>query len=135
MVSFSQVVSLLGAGQNEVSSEKGDLSLFALFLREEVEDKWDVVVSAPWLEANKKEALSYLADKIKSHLKPEELLSLSRIVLIDVGNPALDAVHRAIRVEHGTAEVVDSDFFGLHIKHAYIITLKRVNPKANGETH
>lgn len=130
---MKQVVEKLVSLENEVSREKGEFSLFALFLREDMEDRWDLVVSAHWLEANKKEALSYLANKIKSRLGPEELLSLSRIVFIDVGNPGLDAVHRAIRVEHGTAEVTNSDFFGLHIKHAYIVTSKRVNPGESGQ--
>jgi len=130
---MKQVVEKLVSLENEVSREKGKLSLFALFLREDMEDRWDLVVSAPWLEGNKKETLSYLADKIKLCLDPEELLSLSRIVFIDADNPALDTVHRAIQVEHGTAEVTNSDFFGLHIKHAYIITSKRANPRESGQ--
>ena len=114
--------------ERDISTEKGDFSLFALFLREDAEDKWDFVVSAPWLEKHKKEGIEYLARKLQTNLDQNELLTISKIVLIDRDNPALDAIHRAIRAEHSGIEVKDSNFFGLQIKHAYIITSKK-----NGE--
>jgi hypothetical protein len=113
--------------EHEVSSEKGEFSLFGLFLREDLESKWDLVVSASWIEPDKEHALDYLAKRLQSHLQPQELLTISRIVLVDENSPASEAVHRAIRVEGGTAEVQDSNFFGLQIKHAYIITSKKQN--------
>jgi hypothetical protein len=119
---MNQIVEKLVSLEREISLEKGNFSLFALFLREDVENKWDLVISAPWLMENKKEALDYLVKQLSSHLDDQELLSLSRIVFIDEGDPRLEAICRAIRIEHGTAEVKDSNFFGLQIKHAYIIT-------------
>jgi hypothetical protein len=58
------------------------------------------------------------------------VLKLSRIVIIDSANPALGALQQAIHVEHGTAEIRDSNFFGLQIKHAFLITSKRLPEKA-----
>jgi hypothetical protein len=55
------------------------------------------------------------------------LLSLSRIVLLEKGNPVLEAIHKAIRVKHGMAEIRDSVSFGVPIKYAYIITSERDN--------
>jgi hypothetical protein len=46
-------------------------------------------------------------------------------VTIEEDNPALDALLRVINVEHGMAEIQDSNFFGLQIKHAYLITSHR----------
>jgi len=119
------VVEKLLKVEQQISQEKGPFSLFALFLREDAQDKWDLVASAPWLEKNKQEAFQFLANLIRSALSPDELLSLSRIVLVDHNDPALDAIHRALRTEHGIVEVKDSGFFGLKIKHAYIITSQR----------
>jgi hypothetical protein len=113
--------------EHEVSSEKGEFSLFGLFLREDIENKWDLVVSASWIEPDKEHALDYLAKRLRLHLQPQELLTISRIVFVDEDSPASEAVHRAIRVKGSTAEVQDSNFFGLQIKHAYIITSKKQN--------
>jgi len=108
-----------------MSSKKGDFSLFALFFREDAPDKWDLVVSAPWIESDKKRALDSIAKQLQSNLEPEELLSLSKIVLVDQDDPALRAIHNAVRILHGTVEVRDSRFFGLSIKHAYVITSQK----------
>lgn len=72
-------------------------------------------------------ALKSLAEEIQGWFSKEDLLNLSRIVIIDESNPALRALQQAIHVEHGSAEVKDSNFFGLPIKHAYIITSQRPN--------
>lgn len=122
---MKQLVEKLVAMEREISEERGTFALFALFLREDALDKWDLVASAPWLEEDKKESLAYLSDRLRSHLTQEELLSFSRIVLIDRDNPFLEAVQRAVSSEHRDVEVKDSNFFGLEISHAYIITSKR----------
>jgi hypothetical protein len=113
--------------ERKVSQEKGDFALFALFLREDALDKWDLIVAAPWIESDRKKALPYIANQIQKTLKPEELSLLSRIVLIDHDNPALESINRALHIEHDGANVQDTNFFGLQIKHAYIITSQRLN--------
>src|SRR5215208_1562880 len=113
--------------ERRLSEEKGDFALFALFLREDATDKWDLLVAAPWIEANRKQALQYIANQIQVTLKPEEITRLSRVVLIDKGNPALDAINRVMSVKHGLADVQDINFFGLQIKRGYIITSQRLD--------
>jgi hypothetical protein len=104
------------------SAEKGVYDLFALFLREDSSNKWDIVVAANWIGKNKEDALNYLGKKIQMTFTPAELLLISRIVIIEESNPELPALQQAISIEHGSAEVKDSNFFGLQIKHAYLIT-------------
>ncbi len=108
-----------------ISTEKGAFNLFALFLREDSPNKWDLVVSAPWIKAHDKETLDYFAKHLRSRLETGELIALSRVVLLDQGNLGLEAVHKALSIEHGTAEVKDSNFFGMQIKHGFIITSRR----------
>jgi len=114
--------------EREVSDEKGDFSLFGLFLREDAqdEDKWDLLVAAFWLDADKKESLAYLAKEIQKRLEPDELLSISRIVVLERGNPILEAIHRAVNVKHGKVEVKDSNFSGVQITQACISTSSTV---------
>jgi hypothetical protein len=110
--------------EKDVSSEKGEFSLFGLFLREDAKDenKWDILVAAPWLDADKKKGLAYLAKEIQKRLEPDELLSISRIVILEKDNPILKAIHKAVNVKHGKVEVRDSTFSGVQITQADIST-------------
>lgn len=114
--------------ERDAALEKGDFTLFALFLREDSPDRWDLLASADWLDVNQWDGIRYLAEKLQSRLTLPELLTLSRIVYIATDNPGLQAITRALQVKHGCAEVRDSNFFGLAIKHAYIITSERPTP-------
>ncbi len=108
--------------ERDVSSERGEFSLFGLFLREDAPDRWDLVVSAPWLEANQRDGLRYLAGKLKSFLDAKERLMLSRVVILEKDNPGMAAFRKMVSIRHGKFELADSVFFGLQIRHAYIIT-------------
>src|SRR5260370_578722 len=88
----------LRALMNHVGAEKGDLTFFGLFLRDDAPEKWDLVVSAPWLDKGKMKALSDFIDKLASAIGPRQLLSLSRVVTLSAGNPSLDAVLRTVTV-------------------------------------
>ncbi len=128
---MKQMIDKLASLERDIASEKGAFSLFALLLREDAEDKWDLLASAPWLELNKKASLEYLANQVYSRLDTPELLALSRIVILEKGNPVLEAIHRTVRVQHGMTEVRDSMFFGIPIKYAYLITSEKENGTRN----
>ena len=46
--------------KNRIQKERGDLDFFGLILREDAPNVWDLVVSAPWAEADKWSALDTL---------------------------------------------------------------------------
>jgi hypothetical protein len=79
-------------------------------------------VAALWFGPEKMETLRYLAGRLQARLTPDEVVLLSRIVIINEDNPYLENVSRAIQVEHALVEVRDSTFFGQQIEHGYIIT-------------
>jgi len=125
--------------ERSLSAEKGAFALFALLLREDAgggagtsgysgySPKWDLVVAAPWIEADRKAALTHITKEIQDTFAPEELSLLSRVVLVDLSNPAVDVMNQTVNIQHGHAEVRDINFSGLPIKHAYIITSQRVD--------
>jgi len=123
----SELATKFTALEADISAERGDFALFALFLREDTSDRWDLIVSAPWASADQKGSLDYLIDKIKADLGAQDLNQLSRIVFVDPKDNAVASMNRAVQVEHGSVEIRDSNFFGLPIKHAFIITSKRLN--------
>ena len=116
--------------ERELAETYGPFGLFALFLREDSAGRWDVLVSSDWIEDNKQRAMNLIAEKLKEKLDTEELISISRIVLIEDSNPALSAFQSEMNIERGNIEVKDSNLFGLPIKHAHIITSRRTNQTA-----
>lgn len=123
-MTVTELTDRFGRLESRISTEKGGFSLFALFQREDVPDRWDLIVAAPWVMSDRDGALDYFIEKIKSVLGAQELINLSRIVFADPDDASVADLNRAIRVEHGGVEVRDSTFFGLPVKHALIITSK-----------
>jgi len=116
----------------ELSNSKGPFELFALFLREDAPNKWDLLISADWAKGDKKSSINLIIQEIKKVLSDQEMLMLSRIIILDKDNAAMKAFHGAMNVEHGLAEISDSKFLGLAIKHAYLITSQRaIHNKTN----
>ena len=122
---MKELIDKLRQLETEISQKKGDFSLFALFLREDAQNKWDLVASAPWFWSDKKKTLDYLSKKLRSRLTSDEFLTLSRIVLIEESDPTLHALQQAFQVHHTPIEVQGCNLFGLQIQHAYIITSMR----------
>ncbi len=108
--------------ERAISGKRGSFRLFGLVLREDSQEKWDVIVSSRWLVGDPKSSLKAISKKIESKLKPDELLRVSRVVVLNTNDNIVRAINQAINVEHGSAEVRDCNFSGLQIKHAYIIT-------------
>ena len=108
--------------EKSLSESKGRFELFALFLREDSPNKWDLLISADWSRADKKASINTIVEEIRKILSNQEILMLSRIIILDKDDAALKAIHKAKQVEHGLAEISDSNFFGLAIKRAFLIT-------------
>lgn len=108
--------------EKSLSESKGQFELFALFLREDSPNKWDLLISADWAIADKKASINIIIEEIRKVLSDKELLMLSRLIILDKNDAALRAIHKAMHVEHGLAEISDSNFLGLSIKHAFLIT-------------
>ena len=51
--------------ERDIAKEKGGFILFALFLREDSPDLWDILVSAPWVTKKKDDSIKYIAKKIR----------------------------------------------------------------------
>lgn len=129
---MNKLLEKLRVVEQQISQERGPFVLFALFLREDAPGVWDLLVSAPWIEDDKGAALRYISGKLNETATREELMRLSRIVLIEQSHPALAAMQSALTIEHGSAEVQVSDFFGLPIQHAYVITSRREDAEPVG---
>jgi hypothetical protein len=108
----------------QIAKEKGDFVLFALFLREDAYDRWDLFVSAPWTGNDKRKTVNFLVDEIKSKLGVPLLIYLNHIEVLDPQDPSVQEVNRKLQVEHGILPTGDRTFFGVPIERAYFITSK-----------
>src|ERR1044072_8186010 len=106
--------------RDEILAEKGELTLFALFLREGVEDRWDLIVSAPWLERDEAAGLKYVTKKLVSKLSERELLEVSRVVIMNQADPALRKLLRVVVDESDVHEFENIDFGNLSLDRAVI---------------
>jgi hypothetical protein len=122
---MKKLVDKLRGIERTIAAEKGDLVLFALFLREGAPDRWDLIVSAPWAVGKKSEALAYVVSKIEAKLTPSEIIKLSRVVFVDPSDAPVKEINRALQVEHGETEIHNRNFFGLQMEQGFIITSKR----------
>ncbi len=121
---ISKVVEKLRQIELEISTTKGNFTLFALIEREDSLGKWDVVVSVQWVDATEKELINNIAFNIHSKLTKEEQLMLSRIVVLPSSDPLVQNLN-LIGVEHGSVKLSNNTFNGIVIKEAFLITSKR----------
>jgi hypothetical protein len=108
----------------DISREKGSLSLFAFFEREDVYDRWDVVLAAPWAKDDEL-TVRYVIDVLKKHLEPSEMVRLSRIVVLEPDEEPVKSLTEAYDVEHGQVRLIDPEDFKLPVRRGYIITARR----------
>ena len=119
----------------EISAEKGPFVLFGLFLPEEAPGVWDLLVAAPWIGGRKEEALRYISSKVTASLSQDELLRLSRIIILEPTDPEIAAL--PFHMEHSMWHVDNCNFSGLEIRGAYLITVRRGEQElqSRGERH
>lgn len=113
--------------EKRISNEIGDLALFALVLRQGSEDKWDLLISASWIEPNKGEALRSFV-RMYSRGRPGEWEKISRLVLLDPRDPAVLGFQNFVGVEHGWLELQNCVVEGIHVEHAYVVTSRKRPP-------
>ncbi|HEX3067467.1 MAG TPA: hypothetical protein VHX14_02750 [Thermoanaerobaculia bacterium] len=107
--------------ERDIAKEKGPLNLFALFEREDLNDRWDLVISASWARMDRA-TLGYVADAIKRHLAPRDMTRLARIVVLPADEDPVLSLNERYDVEHGEVELNDPARFGLPVRYGYIIT-------------
>ena len=105
---------------------QGDVYLFALFERED--GKWDILVSSDWGDRDPNGIVRDLSRDLVAALNKEELLLVSRIVVVPSASPAVSAFAQGVHVDSGKILIEDSNLFGLQIKRA--VVFRALKPKA-----
>lgn len=114
----------LRAAEQALSHAEGPFRLFAVVLRSGAPDRWDVLVSAPWIEADKGAALQAITAELQRRLDRQDLVRLSAVVTIDPERASLARIGREFNVEHGAREIYRREFLGREISRGVVITAK-----------
>ncbi len=109
--------------ERELKADRGPFAYFALVRDGEAPDRWDLVVSAPWISANPMEGIRLIAEQLKKRLALQELLSISKIVPLEEGNPYLEASRSLFSgVDGDLAEMRGDIVNGILLADSYLIT-------------
>jgi len=128
---MKEILDKLKIALKDLERESGGVLLFALFLREEALGKWDLLISAPWLDARGLELYEQVTQAVQKQMGDTEITQLSRIVILKSGDPAVAFLQHLYPVPNGSfIEVANceplSDKFGFTIKRAYVLRCVRV---------
>ena len=115
---------------DDLEKEYGELTLFGLFLREESFEKWDVIVSAKWLNPDSQESYSLINTEIQKFIKNGNLIKLSRIVILSIDNPVVQLLQKTWtgkgQFQLPNTQIL-SDGLAFNIKSAYLLRCTKNN--------
>lgn len=111
----------------------GTMSFFALFLRENSFQKWDILVSASWLSSSENKSYERVISEIQSALGSDGLLQFARVVILDSVDPAVSFLQEVCPLTNGGFKEAPKDFsleslsskFGFVIERAYLLRCQK----------
>jgi hypothetical protein len=122
-------IDALRRAMHQIASQKGDFTLFALFRRANGLGRWDLVVSAPWLESGNLKVRGKLVDLLAKSIGRKSLVEFARVEPIPSNNPTVKFILANIPVDDGERRIQSTDLFDLQIEEAIILRAKRPVPK------
>ena len=94
--------------ETAVALEKGPFDLFGLFSTdEEMDDRWDLVISATWIGVEYLQALRYLIKHLRSYLTAAEFSMISKIPPLDVYDQRVIDMQKILTTEQLRCLVVN----------------------------
>ncbi len=117
--------------EKSLSIELGKFNLFALFEREDINDKWDILISMDIPLNKKNEVIERIHNEFLKELPNNFIINISRIVFLETINPIVQNLNNIANVEHGIIEIKDLIINNLKIKNALIISSQKIEKKRN----
>jgi len=112
--------------EDQLSSERGDFSLFALILDEDSPGLWRLFVAAPWIWDDEQAARKYFWEQIR----PLEnnfgyFFGRLEICVVSPDNPYLEEVWEYCSTENGMVEIYDVEILDVDARRGYIFASRR----------
>ena len=111
----------LQLAETAIASLHGQFVLFVLAEREEAPGKWDLLVSAAWLDTSR-QGVQQMVDSLRPYLTESDWLALASITPLAPDLEYVQWIARKYDVQHNGQEVIDTFWDSLFIPHGYVIT-------------
>ncbi|KAF5083065.1 hypothetical protein KHC33_10975 [Methanospirillum sp. J.3.6.1-F.2.7.3] len=92
----------------DISTNKGTLNLFALSYRENDSQTFDLLISARWINIDDFYFLKYIENLLKQELDSNDILKISRIVLLDPEETSVKAITNCFYINEGNLTIQHS---------------------------
>jgi len=124
--------------EKRISKERGDFNFFGIFKRIDLDNAWDILVSASWFSDQKKkhrEDLVYIIKNIKEDFDDEDLRFLTTVVLVSSEDRIIKLLNKLINTQHNLVEFKDTKVGNINFKHFYVITsiMRKTDTKKNNQ--
>ena len=125
------------SAEESVSQTWGEFTLFGLFERDDIPNKFDVIASAEWLKEDRKSLLD-LTDSVRASIRHDNWWSrIGKFVVLSPQDPFVKAVLKRMPsdvIEHDLQTLTDFTYEGDVIRNAVIITALK-NSNGNMAAH
>ena len=122
---MKQIIDKLKSLILAIEKENAPLLICALFLREEPLEKWDIVISATWLDSQEMQSYEIISSKLQTYLSDSELVQFSRVVILDQDDPVVSYLQNLETLSNGGYKELRaedlSEKFKFTIKRAYLL--------------
>lgn len=122
---MKQYISIIKQIERELTLKYGRLNLFGLFEREDLKDKWDVIISVNIPLDLKNELLNEVITKFRMKLKPSAIIQISRFIYLEPNHEFVLNINGAAHIENSDVEISNSTFNNVHIRHAIVLSSLR----------
>jgi hypothetical protein len=106
----------------ELTEEYGRLNLFALYEREDLKDKWDVLISVSIPKEKKNELINKVITKFRTKLQPSDLVQISRFVFLEPNHTLVQNINFFTQTENSDIEIRNGTINNVRIGHAIVIS-------------
>lgn len=122
---MNEIIKKLKLAIKELENEHGPLLICALFLREEILEKWDIIISASWLDPAEMQSYKMVSKILQETLNDTELVQVSRIVILHKDDPVVAYLQALETITNGGYKELRADElsekFKFTIKKAYLL--------------
>lgn len=126
---MNEIIGKLKQLIKNLEKEQGPLLICALFLREDMLEKWDIIISASWLNSAEMQSYKIISSKLRESLSDSELVQISRIVIIDTDDPVVSYLQGLETISNGGYKELRADElsekFKFTIKKAYLLRCQK----------
>ena len=127
---MNETILKLKSAITSIEKKNGPLVICALFLREEPLEKWDILISAPWLNPTEMVSYQAISDSLKEFLNDSEFIDISRIVILSQDDPVVSYLLNLDTISNGGFKELHTDVlserFKFIIKRAYLLRSQKL---------